>query len=181
MKRSSPLTTTVLTLLALAGLAPLSHAQRKAPVPSAPVVVGRSVVLPAKRGHELFRQCSRSGPENVTGYWTPKAGDLRKMEAALPGYLRTTKLPASVTASYIATAYHQCAGFRRGTRRFIYVNGFSANTKQQMEQVYPGQKGPRFDWKRDPAMVCDGGPQFFGFEYDVDTGKFAALYFNGVG
>jgi hypothetical protein len=43
----------------------------------------------------------------------------------------------------------------------------------------PGQ--PAFDWKHELLMVCDGGPAFFGIEYDPQTNTFDHFAYNGFG
>jgi hypothetical protein len=48
----------------------------------------------------------------------------------------------------------------------------------------PEPNGPpgfrHFDWRRQIVAVCDGGPQFFGVEYDPDTKTFSHFEFNGI-
>ena len=35
-------------------------------------------------------------------------------------------------------------------------------------------------WRREPVIVCDGGPSFFGVEYDVERGQFTHIAYNGM-
>jgi hypothetical protein len=48
----------------------------------------------------------------------------------------------------------------------------------------PEPNGPpgfrRFDWHRQVVGVCDGGPAFFGVEYDPATKRFSHFEFNGI-
>ena len=49
----------------------------------------------------------------------------------------------------------------RGGRRFLYGNFYPRSA----DEVSPDPD----QWRREPVMVCDGGPAFFGVEYDVEA------------
>lgn len=34
-------------------------------------------------------------------------------------------------------------------------------------------------WETKPTMICDGGPEFFGVEFDVMAHSFTRIDFNG--
>ncbi|MBC6981350.1 hypothetical protein [Caulobacter sp. 17J80-11] len=55
----------------------------------------------------------------------------------------------------------------RDGRRYVYANFFPPNASDAD------------DWRTRPIMVCDGGPWFFGAEYDVTAGRITQLAFNG--
>ena len=56
----------------------------------------------------------------------------------------------------------------RDGRRFIYGNFF------------PIEEGiGQFDWRTKPTRICDGGPVFFGVEFDVAAQRFTRIDFNG--
>lgn len=139
-----------------------------------PVALGRSVVLTGNAARPLFRQCSRSSPEKVTGYWTPTAADLKQFEPKLRAYLKTVKLPGKTTADP-GSYYCQCVGFTRGGGKFIYVNAFHPHVLDDMARG-PGKP---FDWRRNSVDACDGGSSFFGVEYDTSAGKFLHFAVNG--
>ena len=65
----------------------------------------------------------------------------------------------------------QYVGIVRGGRRFVYGNFFPRSVTRY---------GDAGRWRREPVMVCDGGPAFFGIEYDVESGTFTQLGFNGL-
>lgn len=70
--------------------------------------------------------------------------------------------------SDIPAAYHrQYMGFVRDGRRFIYGNF----APRELEPSASNQ----------PIIVCDGGPQFFGVEYEPATRRFTLVSFNGGG
>lgn len=92
------------------------------------------------------------------------------MERALPAALP----PASNwRGSSLANApkgwLRQYIGIVRGGRRVIYGNFF------------PNAPGERAQWRQAPVIVCDGGPVFFGVEFDADRGVILDIEFNGMG
>ena len=66
----------------------------------------------------------------------------------------------------------QYVGIVRNGRRFIYGNFLP---KQFGEELTLGES----QWRTEPIPVCDGGPSFFGVEYDVEAGRFDQIAFNG--
>jgi hypothetical protein len=69
----------------------------------------------------------------------------------------------------------QYAGFISSGRKIIYVN---ALPRRDTESQMPDE--PPEDWKHKALVMCDGGPQFFGVEYDPQTKAFSNFAFNGV-
>ena len=61
-----------------------------------------------------------------------------------------------------------------GGRRIVYVNGF-------LPWNPFAEQGDTSDWRTSVTVVCDGGTDFFGVEYDPATREFRELHFNGVG
>lgn len=134
---------------------------------AAALPAGGGVVLSPRAAAPLYRQCSRAGPIPGEGYWKPAAGDLAALEASLPRALaaeraRGVRLPDLPLAAF----GRQYVAVVRGGRRMIYVNGF------------PAQAGDD-TWRRQAVVVCDGGPAFFGAEYDVTARRFVRFDFNG--
>jgi hypothetical protein len=128
-----------------------SGAPRKAAVPIYPSA--HTTVLPLSEGPHLLGA-------GATSYWTPRAADLRELEADLP--------------RSIAGYCRQYIGIVRGGRRLIYVNGFSAAVASE----YAHEK---FDWHKHAVFVDDGGTGFFEADYDLKTHKFSGPYFHGLG
>jgi hypothetical protein len=136
----------------------------------------------------LLHQCSRSAPAPGEASWQPEAADIAALEAALPAALAASNLPAIEKGLRArpeagsrnpgdpdwATAprgwQRQYVGIVRGGRRFIYGNFFPRRSDEG---------GPMPDWRTTPVQVCDGGPVFFGAEYDVGSRRFTHLAFNG--
>ena len=42
-----------------------------------------------------------------------------------------------------------------------------------------GRDDPTGRWRHDVVMICDGGPTFFGVEYDIPARRFTQFAFNG--
>ena len=64
----------------------------------------------------------------------------------------------------------QYVGIVRGGKRFLYGN-FAPGWIEQ----YTPERRER------PITLCDGGPSFFGAEYDVEMDAISHLAFNGTG
>jgi hypothetical protein len=139
----------------------------EAPSPTLPA---NAHLLRGAAAEQVFRQCSRGAPEFVAADFEPDAGSIRDLEAKLPAALtaagnrldyRGAGAPLDLDAYYREYAAYLSAG-----RRKIYGNfaplGIGAGDR------------------RGPVMICDGGPAFFGVEYDVERGEITGLAFNGV-
>lgn len=112
-----------------------------------------TTVLPPSEGPVLARGRGRD-------FWTPRAADLRRLEAGLP---------RSLTGYY-----RQYVGITQGGKRLILINGFKAG-------VAPAFTGGQGDWHRHAVIVSDGGDDFFQATYDPHTRRFVGPEFNGQG
>ncbi|WHU03923.1 hypothetical protein [Sphingomonas sp. NIBR02145] len=135
---------------------------------------GGIVIFEPDRARELLSQCSRSVPKPGEGGWTPTVADIARLEAKLPGAFQVAALsPYAYKELVLQSApkgwIRQYVGIVRGGKRFIYGNFAPAS----VEQYEPGRG-------RHPIMVCDGGPGFFGAEYDVEMDAISHLAFNGM-
>jgi hypothetical protein len=119
------------------------------------------VILKGQPAKALLRQCSRAAPEKVSAQWTPSAQQIEQLETKFPAYKQKLGRPAAQLSSF----YRQYAGFIAGGRKIIYVN------------LFPKRVDP--DWRSRAVMVCDGGEQFWGVEFEVDTGQLVNAAFNG--
>lgn len=128
-------------------------------------------VLPAAAIPTILQQCSRQAPAVGEGGWRPGTADIAALEAAAAVALRKRRVTNDPDWSRFPQAWRrQYVGITRGGRRFIYGN------------VFPGDAGNAGDpdqWRREPMIVCDGGPAFFGVEYDVEGRRITQLAFNG--
>lgn len=132
-----------------------------------------AILLPDKAAG-LLRQCSRPAPKPGEGDWMPGKDDIARLEARIPGILA---MAAELTGwdararSEIGGApkgwLRQYVGLVRGGKRFIYGN------------FLPARNGDWGAWRTEPMIVCDGGPAFFGVEYDVEKDRITDFAFNG--
>ena len=124
-----------------------------APKPIPAHTIMHTTVLPLSEGPHL----AESG---ATGYWTPQAAGLKRLEADLP--------------HSVSSYYRQYLGIVQQGKRLIYINGFSTD-------VAPEFIGGAYDWHRHAVFVDDGGTGFFHATYDPKTRKFTGPIYNGVG
>lgn len=128
---------------------------------------GRGVVFPGQLAREFGQQCSRRSP---VGYWTPVSpskNEVKRLESALPRWMSGQKIRG--WDGHFASYYFQYGALVRGKKRLIYLNVVPA----------PESDG-RQVWRRGPEVVCDGGPNFWGAEFDPQSGKFQNFDSNGM-
>jgi hypothetical protein len=49
-----------------------------------------AAILPTSEGPKIVKQCSRSDPADVSGFWIPSEADVAALEKSLPQLLRTS-------------------------------------------------------------------------------------------
>jgi len=133
----------------------------------APRLPAGAYVLPAAKITEMLRQCSRGAPAPGEGSWRPDAASIIALERSLPAALRAHDRDHD-WSGFPQKWARQYVGIVRNGRRIIYGN------------YVPGPLGTGSRAAAEVFMVCDGGPSFFGAEYDVAAGKITHLAFNGV-
>lgn len=127
------------------------------------------VVISAEKASQLLEPCSRERPARADDYWVPGVEDLRALEQMLPQFLESNLRSSGPRFPDLGTYKRQYVGIVRGGRRSIYVN------------VFPDHPVATPEWTTDPVIVCDGGAQFFGAEFDLASGQFTHVAYNGVG
>jgi hypothetical protein len=146
-----------------------------------PIVEGagfQGVVLPAKAARAVLCQCSRESLGVASGYWTPTTSDLSQLEARLPDYLRAHPHARRFDQWRNLGAYlRQYLGIERAGRRLIYVNVIGGPLFSPARRVSHRRAVERA-WRSTVLVVCDGGPDFFGAEYDVAGQRFTRIDFN---
>ena len=120
------------------------------PPPAAVALPADAVIFDGSAVPLMLRQCSRAAPSPGEGTRQPGQPDWSR---APDGWQR------------------QYVGILRGGRRFVYGNFIPREVGQQSAD--PDQ------WRRAPTQICDGGPAFFGVEYDVAARRFTHFAFNG--
>jgi hypothetical protein len=134
-------------------------------------------LLKPDQGPAILKQCSRSTPERGSSYFTPTMQDVSAFETALQASLDANPIflkelewrkqgglaaPAQVSKNWA----RDIVGLHRNGRRFLYGN------------YYPKRDRPA-TLSKSPVIICDGGPSFFGAEYDIEYRKITHLKFNG--
>jgi hypothetical protein len=127
-----------------------------------------SYILPASLGPAVLNQCSRSSPQNVEEFFTPDPGDVADMEVRLAPYIKNRS-----SHIHFETYGRQYVGFTKKGRRYLYGNFFNLKL---FDSSFP-LKNPQSK----PVVICDGGENFWGIVYSLDSQSFSELHFNGVG
>lgn len=149
-------------LAALFALAACNHAPAAAPQ-------GGIAILPREAVAGMYAQCSRSTPPAATDSWRPEPQDIARLESVLIASAAERAAARGLDLSIFSARWRrQYVGTVHDGRRFIYGNFLEARDE------FPGA-----DWRREPIQVCDGGPGFFGAEFDVDAGTITHIAFNG--
>ncbi len=137
------------------------------------------------QGPSVLEQCSRPAPGETKGpLWSPVPAQIEELEAELPAYLRAQK--HAKTADGLGLFLRQYIGFVRAGRKLIYLNAIPVSLEgydQKMCREHPELISKELcepgRWRHEPHMVCDGGDDFWGLEYDPESKAFSALEFNG--
>jgi hypothetical protein len=75
--------------------------------------------------------------------------------------------PADFKIRDFSRLARQYGGLMVSTHKLIYVNAFKI-------------RDINGDWRKRAISMCDGGPAFFGVEYDPAAKTFSHFEFNGV-
>jgi hypothetical protein len=133
-----------------------------------PALPADAAILDGAAVPAMLRQCSRAAPAPGEGTWQPAAADILAFEAALPAELAAHRF-ANVDWSQWPQAWsRQYVGILRGGGKFIYGNFVPRELADN-----------RAGSGTTPRIICDGGPVFFGAEYDVAARRVTHIAFNG--
>jgi hypothetical protein len=139
------------------------------------------VLLAEPLAPTLLHQCSRPVPAPLTGTWSPDAATLHRLEQVLRLALQDAidrNLPSGASRARASDYYRQYVGLVIGGREVVYVNGFHRET------LSFGQTSRRLEhageWRTKAVVVCGGGIDFFGAEYDPIGGRIESITFNGA-
>ncbi len=161
-------------VMALAGCGEAVGAgQSSRPEATPTALPAEAVLLPDTARIAILQQCSRSTPEPGEAGWRPDAADVAMLEAAVAAALRQRRNASDPDWSRFPNGWRrQYVGIVRGGRHYLYGNIYPRDADRYASD-------PR-RWQREPVAVCDGGPAFFGVEYDVDARRITHLAFNGM-
>lgn len=149
-------------LAAVFAVAACSHTPTAAPQ-------GGFVILSREAVADMYRQCSRSTPPPATDSWQPEPQDIARFETILLESAADRAAARGLDLSAFSARWRrQYVGTVHDGRRFIYGNFLPAR-----------DDFPEIDWRREPMVICDGGPDFFGAEFDVEAGTITHIAYNG--
>ncbi|MGH8225378.1 MAG: hypothetical protein ACRER1_04405 [Gammaproteobacteria bacterium] len=122
-----------------------------------------SILSPIK-GPALLQQCSRPTPRYVDSYWQPANADVAELERRLVIFLKENSFGKRV---FPLSAYHrQYVGFIKGGKRYIYGNFYTTAINRKLSTAAP-------------VIVCDGGKDFWGIVYSMESKKLQDAVTNG--
>ena len=138
-----------------------------------------STLFVGTQARDLAVTCRTRSPGPVQGIWSPSDQQLAELENRLLPTL-CARLSGRSGTLHAEDFIRQYAGFVIGGRRIVYVNGVHRSYIEKRLEV---QRTDSFhlagsDWQHEPIVVCDGGAQFFGVEYDTDAKTFKNFEFN---
>jgi hypothetical protein len=127
------------------------------------------VVFSEKTTQSLFGQ-----DHSIEAAWMPDQSQITQLERGFPeAFAKAVKSLTWVDAKTkdrlvrnMRAVARQYSGVVIHGRKLIHVNAFPASFET-------------FDWRSKPLMVSDGGPQFFRFTFDPQTGEYLNFAFNG--
>jgi hypothetical protein len=137
-------------------------------------------IFPEAKAKDLLNQCSRGAPGPVERTWAPSPVQIGELEARLPDALDNVLAKRGEYQNRSRDFLRQYGGFVVGGRKIIYVNAFPRGLIDEERGFFAQRKRSLPDWHRDARGVCDGGPAFFGVEYDPVTKTFSHFEFNGL-
>jgi len=137
-------------------------------------------IFPQTKSRDLLQQCSRGVPGPVEGTWTPNAAQIAELEARLPGALDDVLAKRGDHQKRSRDFLRQYGGFIVGGRKIIYMNAFPRFLLGDEKSASAERHRPVPDWRGVVEGVCDGGPDFFGVEYDPAMKAFSHFEFNGL-
>jgi hypothetical protein len=123
-------------------------------------------ILPVSQGPQLLKQCSRSTPEDISGYWTPSPSQINAAEKSLPELLTRSGYKFK-----LSSFRRQYMGVISHGKKIIYVNAFPASRYSDTKEIH---------WQTEAIVICDGGDRFWGVEFDPEDNQFHNLQFNGI-
>lgn len=127
-------------------------------------------------GSTLLKQCSRSVPKDINGFWLIHSTEIQTLENNFKSINKLTAKGCCITNAKIDSLEHfafQFLGVLIKGKKFIYINAFPLDEIKFL-------KDRHLDATKTPVVVCDGGNNFWGVLFDIETKQFSFLAFNGA-
>ena len=132
------------------------------------------VVIKSSSQKNILKQCSRITPKEVEGYWLVDTSSVKKLHT---NFKRVQKLKPDCRTAMgwqiqdLQPFAFQYLGIILKGKKFIYVNAFPKSRIEDEKEI-----------SQDSLVnVCDGGTDFWGVLFDVNSGNFKNLSVNGGG
>ena len=131
-------------------------------------------IVPATNGSALLRACSRAAPENASGFFAPSPAQITAVETATA---RTLRAAAADYTSY----QDDTDAFAWPDDPSLYRRRYVGYVVDGRRMIYGDFKPASFGLSADEELMtlCDGGPQFFGVEYDLARDSVRRIAFDG--
>ena len=132
------------------------------------------VVVKSLGQKDILKQCSRDTPKDVEGIWLVDSLSVQKLHANFGKVQKLKPVCCPVMNWRIEDLQRyafQYLGVSIKGKKFIYVNAFP---KAYLEDVKEISKEKLLDF-------CDGGTDFWGVLFDMQTETFSSLSVNGGG
>jgi len=130
--------------------------------------IGGRTILGPTLGPKLFKQCSRKTPDLASKFWLPSSADIIELETNLISFLDALEKNGRRIPPKEHSYHRQYVGFERNGERVIYGN------------FYPAKYFDVSSYEtREPVIICDGGPAYWGIVYRIKSKDFIDLQFNG--
>jgi hypothetical protein len=136
----------------------------------------RFTVLGTSNGMKLLKQCSRSSPDSVSGFWVVTQFDINLLENNFKKILALEAVKCCMTGSKIVSLKTYCfqyTGVIINNKKYIYINAFYIDGDAL--DTYLNK------WKTEPVIICDGGIGEWGALFDIQEKSFSQLCINGIG
>lgn len=179
------------------GRSPASHRAPSGPCNTVLLArrFSRGVLFGAECGPSVPVRAQRSGPEAVTGYWTPTPDVIESIELALRGSLEgeRSKFREMARASGVEEANVEWAvgavsavdeilahysEYRRQYIGIVVTGGARRVLINNFPEVRKGARDDFPNWLESWVDVDDGGAEFWRIEYDVGTKTFVGFDVN---
>jgi hypothetical protein len=129
-----------------------------------------STIINSSKREYMCRPPANPSQQTITGYWDIQSSDVEKLDSNFKKILKLKSQELSVN-NLEAFAY-QYSGFIINGKKYIYINAFYNSPKSNPEFR-------RSNWKNEPVIVRDGGPNYWQAIFDMDNLDFIQIRFNG--
>ena len=126
-----------------------------------------SFIFSRSNGESLLHQCSRKTPGAFTDFWEPSPADIGNLEKHLAAYLASLEKAGAARPPF-GSYNRQYIGVLIRDKRLIYGNYYPTGLHRVWEKGLA-------------AVICDGGPSFWGILFNPQTNEFTDLEFNEAG